>query len=323
MTDPIRVFIGTDPSQLGAAEVLRQMILETSSLPVQVETMEKLYIPSPLDVRQSQRTGFSFARWAIPELCDFKGRALYIDADMMVFSDIKELWEMPLNGVTIAIVDGRDTSYCSDKAKGNKNETSVMVLDCGKADWTLASLIAGLDGQYQYKDMMTDLCFLNEESILRSVPRRWNSMDYWDETVSLLHYTNVPTQPWVATTNSFGHVWVNHVKRLINEGKISASFIEAQISKGYFRPSLMKELQGNTCTDPASAYAQELNTIDRAAGFVAHREQMAYTKQRDRAIRAYQLKQARSDDFNSYMTLAAHYAINDLKDIARKVLRRA
>ena len=323
MTDPVRIFIGTDPSQLGAAEVLRQTILETSSLPVQVETMEKLHIPVPRDVRQSQRTGFSFARWAIPELCGFKGRAIYIDADMMVFSDIKELWEMPLEGAAIAIVDGRDTSYCSDKAKGNKNETSVMLLDCEKADWTLASLIEGLDGRYQYKDMMTDLCFLKEENILRSIPRRWNSMDYWDETSSLLHYTNVPTQPWVATTNPVGHVWINNVKRLIKEGKIAASFIESQVAKGYFRPSLLKELQGDTCMDTASSYAQELTAIDRTAGFVAHREQMAYTRQRDRAIRLYELQQARRHDFNSYMKLATNYAISDLKGIARKVLRRA
>ena len=58
MTQPIRVFIGTDPSQLGAAEILKQTIIEKSSCPIQVETMEKLHIPQPRDARQSQRTGF-------------------------------------------------------------------------------------------------------------------------------------------------------------------------------------------------------------------------------------------------------------------------
>lgn len=203
MTEEIRIFIGTDESQLGAAEVLKQSIMETTSLPVRVETMERLPIPQPKDVRQSQRTGFSFARWAIPELCGYKGRAIYIDADMMVFTNIEELWRWPMADATIAIVDGRDTSYCADWAKGNKNETSVMVLDCGKAKWSLASLVEGLDGQYDYKQMMSDLCFLREEDILRTIPRRWNAMDYWDETVSLLHYTNVPTQPWVTVGNPF------------------------------------------------------------------------------------------------------------------------
>lgn len=156
MTEEIRIFIGTDESQLGAAEVLKQSIMETTSLPVRVETMERLPIPQPKDVRQSQRTGFSFARWAIPELCGYKGRAIYIDADMMVFTNIEELWRWPMADATIAIVDGRDTSYCADWAKGNKNETSVMVLDCGKAKWSLASLVEGLDGQYDYKQMMSE-----------------------------------------------------------------------------------------------------------------------------------------------------------------------
>lgn len=323
MNQTIRVFIGTDPSQLGAAEVLRQSIIETASQPVQVETMEKLHIPQPKDVRQSQRTGFSFARWAIPELCDFKGSAIYIDADMMVFTDIKELWEMPLDGATIAIVDGRDTSYCSDKAKGNKNETSVMLLDCEKARWTLASLVEGLDGRYQYQDMMTDLCFLQESDIKRSVPRRWNSMDYWDETSSLLHYTNVPTQPWVSTDNPYGHVWINNLKRMIKEGKISKKFIEEQIKKEYFRPSLREELNGETCMDPASTYAQKLKEIDRKAKFIPHRDLEVFTKKRDYAIRVYQLGQARKENFKSYAKLAANYAIGDLKNVARKILRRA
>ncbi len=323
MTQPIRIFIGTDPSQLGAAEVLRQSIIETASLPVQVETMEKLHIPQPRDVRQSQRTGFSFARWAIPELCGFKGRAIYIDADMMVFTDIKELWEMPMDGAAIAIVDGRDTSYCSDKAKGNKNETSVMLIDCEKAKWTLADLVEGLDGRYQYKDMMTDLCFLQESDINRSIPRRWNSMDYWDKTSGLLHYTNVPTQPWVDTSNPYGFVWVDNVKRMIKESKIAFSFMEDQVKKGYFRPSLLQELQGETCSDPASAYARELGEIDRKAGFVPHRDLALFTRKRDRAIRVYQLGQARKENLKSYAKLAANYAVSDLKGIARKILRRA
>lgn len=322
MTKTVRIFIGTDLSQLGAAEILSQSIIENASLPVHVETMEKLDIPQPRDVRQSQRTGFSFARWAIPELCGFEGRAIYIDADMMVFTDIKELWEMSMDDAAIAIVDGRDMSYCADIAKGNKNETSVMLLDCAKSKWTLADLVEGLDGRYQYKDMMTDLCFLKENDIKRSVPRRWNSMDYWDDTVSLLHYTNVPTQPWVATSNPYGYVWIDNVKRMIKENKISLSFIENQVKEGYFRPSLLRELSGETCIDPSSSYARQLNEIDQKAGFIPHRDLADFTKKRDHAIRTYQLSQARKENFKSYAKLAANYIVNDLKAVARKTLRR-
>lgn len=323
MTETIRVFIGTDPSQLGAAEVLRQSILEKSSLPVDIKTMENLRIPEPKDARQSQRTGFSFARWAIPELCNYNGKAIYIDADMFVFADIKELWEMPMNGATVNIVDGRDTSYCSDKAKGNKNETSVMLIDCSKADWSLQSLVDGLDGKYSYAGMMTDLCFIPEEKIQRGIPRCWNAMDYWDSSVCLLHYTNVPSQPWVATFNSYGYVWVDQVKRLIKEQKIALDYMIAQIRHEYFRPSLLAELEGETNHGSNETYTEALNEIDRAAGFIPHRALMEYARKRERAIRTYELGRAKQEDFASFIKLTANYAVSDLKDIARKVLRRA
>lgn len=323
MSDVVKVYIGTDPSQLGAAEVLRQSILETSSEPVEVHTMEKVHIPQPKDVRQSQRTGFSFARWAIPELCGHKGRAIYVDADMFVFTDIKELWETPMDGATVAIVDGRDTSYCSDKAKGNKNETSVMVIDCEKADWTLQQLVDGLSVQYNYYDMMNELCFIPEENIRRNVPRRWNSMDYWDETVSLIHFTNVPTQPWVSTENPFGYVWVNLLKRMIDEGKVQRSFINEQVENGYFRPSLLVELDGRTNMDDDPDYSAQLKALDSAKGYIAHSSLLEYAKKRDKAIRSYELDQARHEDFGKYVKMAANYVVDDLKGIARKVLKRA
>lgn len=323
MTNPIRVFIGTDPSQLGAAEVLRQSIFETTKRPVEVTTMEKVSIPQPKDIRQSQRTGFSFARWAIPELCNFSGRAIYLDADMLVFTDIAELWDMPMNGATISIVDGRDSSYCSNKVKCNKNETSVMVLDCEKVKWTLGALVEGLGVRYQYKDMMTDLCFLEENDISRAVPRRWNAMDYCDSTVSLLHYTNVPTQPWVSSDNPFGYVWVNALKRMVREGKVSEAYVEEQIGKGYFRPSLLNEMRGETNADIASAYAQSLREIDRKAGYIPHRDLMDFTNKRERAICAYELELARKEGVKSYLKLASRYALSDVKKTARKILRRA
>ncbi|MFN3826430.1 MAG: glycosyltransferase [Micavibrio sp.] len=323
MMEEVKVFIGTDVSQLGAAEVLRQSILETSSVPVHVETMERVHIPQPKDVRQSQRTGFSFSRWVIPELCDYKGRAIYIDADMMVFTDIKELWDWDMQGGTIAIVDGRDTSYCADWAKGNKNETSVMVIDCAKAKWSLASLVEGLDGQYDYKQMMSDLCFMDESEICRTIPRRWNAMDFWDKSVSLLHYTNVPTQPWVTVGNPYGHVWVNNLKRLISQGKIDSGFIRKQIELGYFRPSLQKELEGETCLDPESDYGQALFRLDRDSGYLPHRDLMVFTRKRDLAIRSYQLTQAKETNIKEYLKLRAQYAVNDLKYVAKRVLKRA
>jgi len=322
MTSPIRVFIGTDNTQLGPSTVLDRTIREKTSDAVEIQTMENVKIPEPGDVRHSQRTGFSFARWAIPELCGYQGRAIYLDSDMLVFSDIAELWETPLNGASIGIVDGTDPSYCADSTKGNRNETSVMVIDCAKADWSIETLVKGLGAQYTYQEMMNGLCFLPENRISRAVPRRWNAMDFWDQTVSLLHYTNVPTQPWVSTSNPFGHVWVDAVKRLIREGKIEHAFAGDQIEKGYFRPSLLREIEGKTNMDPDSGYAAELQAEDAQKGFVPHRDLMVFTQKRERAIKAHELSVAMKQGMPQYLKLAANYAVEDAKTILRKAIRR-
>ena len=38
-------------------------------------------------------TPFSAFRWAVPYLCNFEGRAIYTDVDMINFHDITELYE--------------------------------------------------------------------------------------------------------------------------------------------------------------------------------------------------------------------------------------
>src|SRR5688500_17656237 len=101
--DPVRVFVGTDRSQALAVKVLEHSIKRHTDLPVEVTPMCDLPIRQPKDPRQGQRTGFSFSRFCIPQLAGYRGRAIYMDADMLVFKDIRELWEMPFNGAKVII----------------------------------------------------------------------------------------------------------------------------------------------------------------------------------------------------------------------------
>ena len=92
MTEPIRVFIGTDHSQNVPTAVLRHSILSRTASPVEFHEFKDLQT----GLEEHFYTGFSFYRWGIPLSCGFKGRALYLDADIVVLGDIRELWEHPL-----------------------------------------------------------------------------------------------------------------------------------------------------------------------------------------------------------------------------------
>src|SRR3954451_5303347 len=84
----LRIFVGTDDSQIVAHEVLEYSIRKHTSRPVEFVPMHNIDLPLPRDPAQRPRTGFSFYRFLIPSLCGFKGRAIYLDADMLVLSDI-------------------------------------------------------------------------------------------------------------------------------------------------------------------------------------------------------------------------------------------
>ncbi|MBM4264570.1 MAG: hypothetical protein FJ145_24490 [Deltaproteobacteria bacterium] len=63
---------------------------------VDVQFMCDIPVPLPKDRENQPRTGFSFSRFLIPSLCQYRGKAIYLDADMLVFDDIAKLWDYPL-----------------------------------------------------------------------------------------------------------------------------------------------------------------------------------------------------------------------------------
>ena len=71
----------------------------------------------PLAVENRPRTPFSFQRFLIPELCGYSGKAIYLDADMQVFRDIRELWNYDFSGCDLQTVraakKGREAAGCS------------------------------------------------------------------------------------------------------------------------------------------------------------------------------------------------------------------
>ena len=101
--DVIRVFVGTDRSQQLAVPVLEYSIKRHTTAKVEVIPMLDLPVPKPKDPRNGQRTGFSYSRFCIPKLAGYKGKAIYMDADMIVFNDIRELWNIPFDGAKVVI----------------------------------------------------------------------------------------------------------------------------------------------------------------------------------------------------------------------------
>lgn len=293
MDDLIRVYVGTDRSQLLAVAVLEHSIRRRTSRQVQVCPLIDLDLPEPVDVRQGSRTNFSFARFAIPELAGYAGRALYLDADMLVFRDIGELWDIPFEGRTVVIQEEIPEHAVSHQKAGapakRVKQCSVMLIDCAKAAWDVHEIVGGLDGRYTYEQLMYELCILPEAEVRYAVPFAWNSLEHYDASTRLIHYTDMDTQPWVSTENRHGGLWMEEVRLMLDTGALTPAELKTEIDLGYFRPSLAHELEemphrGGWNAEAAARYA----AIDHQAGFVRHAEVYRRKRQRAEAIKRYE-----------------------------------
>lgn len=278
---PIKIFVGNDRSQSFAVPVLEYSIKQHTNSNVEVIPLDNKManIKMPDDIRHGPRTGFSLSRFAIPKLMNYKGRAIWLDADMQVFSDISELWNWDFQGHHILIVGNAGKSQFKKKHfKGfmrspRIRQCSVMVIDCEKCHWDTDHIVAGLGRDYTYEQLMYELCILSDDEICEDLPFRWNSLEHFDDKTSLIHYTDMYTQPWVEPDNPLGYIWFNEVRRMLADGSLTLTDLKEELDAGYLRPSIYDEVQlplqdNRLPQDLVDKYRQ----IDRNRGFIKHRE---------------------------------------------------
>jgi hypothetical protein len=230
---PVRVFVGTDSAQMLGLKILEYSIKCHASISVVVQPIDDRGIPVPRDPANRSRTGFSFSRFRIPELCNYRGRGIYMDADMQVFSDIIDLWTRPFEGASVLYADGPETT-------GRVPQFSVMLLDCSSLDWNVREIVGGFDeGRFKYGDLMQRLCILAPERMRAALPFEWNSLEHFEAgRTRLIHYTDMPTQPWVSSRNPNGKLFYRACREALTEGFLKPDDVYDEVEKGHVSPDL-------------------------------------------------------------------------------------
>jgi hypothetical protein len=234
---PVRVYVGCSEEEMLAVRVLEFSIRRHASMTVEVHPLHlaRVPIPMPRDPRNRPRTPFSFHRFLIPALAGHRGRAIYLDADMLLFDDIRRLWTKPLDGAQILAAAKPDDSQ-------RRPQFSVMLLDCATLGWDIGRIVEALDrGDLTYETLMFEMAVA--QRIRADLSPDWNSLERYDEaTTALLHYTDMNTQPWVSRDNPLGHLWMRALFQAIDTRFISLDYLHEHISRGWVRPSLMFQL---------------------------------------------------------------------------------
>ena len=183
--------------------------------------------PEPHTPALRSRTGFSFVRFMLPSLAEFEGIGLYTDSDMMVLDDIEKLFSIPFEDATVL----RPT-----------NLASVLLVDCAKARWLVSRVLEDLDrAKYTYERLMQSLCIEPPQNVRCAIPNGWNALDRYDErTTKLVHFTSMPSQPWVKEGHPFGWLWERELRHAIDACAISQSVVAEEIELGHIRKSIVQ-----------------------------------------------------------------------------------
>lgn len=197
-SSPIRVFVGVAANHEDAESqaVLEYTLRKYASQPVEITWMmqsrdpaSRFYCgPGGWDTSR-WTTPFSGFRWAIPALCDYKGRAIYMDSDVLVRADIAELWNMPFLPNKSVIAKGGQSAW----------RFCVSLWDCEKVAPHVIPPLEDLHKPGTHREMTV---IFRDAPWVQPFPRseNWNCLDLEqctidDPSVKAIHYTSMSTQP--------------------------------------------------------------------------------------------------------------------------------
>ena len=230
---PIRIFIGSDKNQYLPAKVLEFSIKSRATSSVRTASVDDTGVPVPIDHRNRSKTGFSFGRFKIPSLCAYNGHGIYLDADMLVFRDISELWHERRGDLTLQV---------PIKAPNSKRpqQHSVFLLNCSAARWDVNDVVASLDaGTLSYDDLMKRMAIVPESQVTYELDYGWNSLEDYDASdTKLLHFTDMPTQPWISYKNPLGFLWYREVATALASGFVTEEEFQQELANGRVFPGL-------------------------------------------------------------------------------------
>ena len=193
----MRIFIGYDDRQPVAYNVLQFSIISRASQPVTITPL----VLGQLPIQRRGLTPFTYSRFLVPWLCGFEGTALFLDVDMLVLSDVAQLFD--LAGASAVQVVKHKTRF---------EWPSVMLFNCAHADNRC------LTPEYVETANNDALLGMGWTNAIGELPADWNHLVMYDppKAAKLVHFTaGIPCFP---ETKELGYAteWMNELKAAMN-----------------------------------------------------------------------------------------------------------
>lgn len=173
----LNIFIGFDPRQAISFNVLQSSIAKRSSKPVAIHPL----VIEQLPITRQGLTPFTYTRFLVPYICDFKGWSLFLDADILLLDDIAKLFEYK--------DDSKDVIVCKNAKRFEW--ASVMLFNNERCKILTPDFVERSSDLHR-------IGWAKDEDI-GEFPSNWNHLVGYDlpnNDASLIHYTQgVPAFP--------------------------------------------------------------------------------------------------------------------------------
>jgi hypothetical protein len=189
------VFLGYDPREAIAFHVCANSIIRHASEPVQIIPLAQNML-SGFDGQRDGSNAFIYSRFLVPSLCDFGGHAIFMDGDMVVTTDIAELWNLRSHYYDVQVVHQPEyqtkqpVKYLGAPNANypKKNWSSVILWNCGSFPNRILSpdFVSKAKGSYLHRFEWVQSKRLGE------LPREWNWIPQEfgpNDQAKIIHYS--------------------------------------------------------------------------------------------------------------------------------------
>ena len=138
MNKSYRLFVGFDQREAIAYHTFCQSVIQNASVPVSITPLSLNTLTSVYDETHTDGSNdFIYSRFLVPFLSNFSGTSLFADGDMVVETDVRDLFEQLDPEKALHVVKHNYKTKASKKYLGNKNEdyprknwSSVILWNC-------------------------------------------------------------------------------------------------------------------------------------------------------------------------------------------------
>ena len=276
--EPLKVYIGWDSREDIAYKVAKHSIEKYASVPVEIVPLKQEELRSNKDYwRPHDKLGsteFTFSRFLVPHLNNYKDWALFIDCDFLFLDDIKKLFDQIDDRYAIMCAQHDYTPKQGVKMDGQvqtvyprKNWSSMMLINCAHpSNQQVTKEFVNdpeKDGKYLHR-----FSWLNNNEIGK-ISHEWNWLVGWYKEVvdglpKALHYTE--GGPWFKDYQRCEYAvdWLLMEKSYLKENKKKDKEL-IQLGKFDSIPAEHEQILSdilNHMIDPESHfYSESWNTI--------------------------------------------------------------